>query len=211
MKMKLGAISLLVIVILLIVTLIMLYYDSLTYFYYCLTRKTRIYRKLKRISKDNDYILLKDLYLYFNEKQYVKVDFILFSNKYIYIISSRTLHGNIDGKDIDEKWRLYRGRKLYHIENPLKINASRMKIVSKLTDIEKENFINMVIISNTAVISSILTSNPNDYVISEKDLKNSIRNIEKYSKLEDLTTSFMEKEANLIYQYSEKCKEKAQK
>lgn len=209
--MKLGPISLLIIVILLIVTLIMLYYDSLTYFYYCLTKKTRIHRKLKKIAKDNDYILLNDLVLYFNEKQYVKVDFILFSNKYIYIISSRSLHGNIDGKDVDEKWRLYRGKKMIHIENPLKNNDSRMKIISQLTDIEKENFINMVIISNTAVISSILTSNPNDYVISEKDLKNSIRNIEKYSKLDDLTTSFMEKEANLIYQYSEKCKDKLKK
>lgn len=209
--MKLGPISLLIIVLLLIFTLIMLYYDSLVYFYYCLTKKRRIYRKLKKISKDNDYILLNDLILYFNESQFVKVDFILFTNKYIYVISSRTIHGNLDGKDVDEKWRLYRGSKLFHIDNPLKINATRMKIVSQLTEIEKDNFINMVIISNTAVLSNILTSNPNDYVISEKDLRKTIKDIEKYSKLEDLTTKFIEKEANLLHNYSIKCKEKNKK
>ena len=209
--MKLGPISLLIIVLLLIFTLIMLYYDSLVYFYYCLTKKRRIYRKLKKISKDNDYVLLNDLVLYFNESQFVKVDFILFTNKYIYVISSRTIHGNLDGKDVDEKWRLYRGSKLFHIDNPLKINTTRMKIVSQLTEIEKDNFINMVIISNTAVLSNILTSNPNDYVISEKDLKKTIKDIERYSKLEDLTTKFIEKEANLLYNYSRKCKEKNKK
>ncbi|MBE6124456.1 MAG: NERD domain-containing protein [Erysipelotrichaceae bacterium] len=206
--MKLGPISLLFIVLLLIFTLVMLYYDSLIYFYYCLTRKKRIGRKLKKIAKDNDYILLNDLHLYFNETQYVKVDYLLFSNKYIYVISARTLHGDVDGKDIDEKWRLYRGSKLFHIENPLKTNSTRMKIVSKLTEIDKENFINMVVISNTAIITSILTSNPNDYVVSEKNLRNTIKDIERFSKFDDFSTKFMEKEANLIYNYSQKCKEK---
>ena len=195
-----------IIIVAIIVALLVLYYDGIYYFFVSLSRNYRIKRKLKKICKDNDYLLLKDLVLYFNDSQYIEVDYMMFTNKYMYVISSRSYHGAIDAFDKDDKWRLYRGRKMTFIDNPLKINNERIKIISKMLGVDKNEFINMVIINKTGKIKEVRTSFPNDYVVYEKDLARSIKEIEKSSKLEDIDSAYMEKEANLVYKHSLKCK-----
>ena len=124
-----------------------------------LTKKRRINSKLKKFAIDHDFPLLSDVVIQVRENKYVKIDHIMIGNKYIYVIACKCYYGYLNAKAIDEKWVLYVGGKLKHIENPLKNNYKRMKILSSLLDNSIEDFVNIIYLSKPVVTNKIVGSN----------------------------------------------------
>ena len=118
--------------------------DDLKNLFIGLTKKRRITTKLKKFAIDHDFPLLSDVVIQIRENKYIKIDHIMIGNKYIYVIACKCYYGYLNAKTIDEKWVLYRRDKLIHIENPLKNNLKRIKILSNLLENSMEDFVNIV-------------------------------------------------------------------
>ena len=204
--MKIGVNTILILLALIILTLVLIFYDSINNVRLSLTKKKRIKRKLKRIAKYNDYILLNDLVLYLNDNNYIEIEHLLIANKYIYVITSRSYFGEINGLATDSKWLLYKGTKLSHINNPLPNNLKRLRTVAILTNIDEKNFVSLVVMNKPAFVNDIKSSRDNEFVVMEKNISQFIKEREASKTLDEFTIAFQERIANVIYSYSEDCK-----
>ena len=206
--MKIGLNTMLIIISLILISLGLIFYDFLNNVRLSLTKKSRIKRKLKKIAKDNDYLLLNNLVLYLNDYNYIEVEHLLIANKYIYVITSKCYFGEINGLASDPKWLLYKGNKLSHITNPLPNNLKRLRTVAILTNIDEKNFISLVVMNKPAFVNNIRSARDNEFIIMEKGLNSFIKEHENKYGIEEFTISFQERIANVIYNYSEDCKNK---
>ena len=123
---KLGFwLMILIFLFLFIFTVCYIFLDDLLNLFVGLTKKRRINAKLKKFAIDHDFPLLNDVVIQVRENKYIKIDHVMIGNKYIYVIACKCYYGYLNAKAIDEKWVLYVGGKLKHIENPLKNNYKR--------------------------------------------------------------------------------------
>lgn len=166
-----------------------------------LTKKKRIRAKLKRFAVDHDFPLLSDVVIQIREDKYIKIDHIMIGNKYIYVIACKCYYGYLNAKAIDEKWVLYKRDKLVHVENPLRYNEKRIKILSNLLDNSMEDFVNIVYLSKPVVTSKIEGSNKKEFVIYEDDFENFIEVYEKECKLNEFSIKSINEAAKKIFDY----------
>ena len=206
--MKIGANTIIIFIILVLISLLIVFYDKVNMIWLSITKKSRIKRKLKKIAKYNDYLLLNNLVLYINDYNYIEIEHLLIANKYIYVITSKSFYGDINGIATDAAWRLYRGGRLQHITNPLPNNLKRLRTVAHLTNIDEKNFISLVIINKPSFTNDIRSSRDNEFVVREKLLTTFIKEQESKKNVEEFTIAFQEKIANVINNYSEDCKMK---
>ena len=112
-----------------------IFLDDLRSLFIGLTKKRRITSKLKKFAIDHDFPLLSDVIIQIRENKYIKIDHIMIGNKYIYVIACKCYYGYLNAKVIDEKWVLYRRDKMIHIDNPLRNNEKRIKLLLVLLKI----------------------------------------------------------------------------
>jgi len=166
-----------------------------------LTKKRRINSKLKKFAIDHDFPLLSDVVIQIREDKYIKIDHIMIGNKYIYVIACKCYYGYLNAKAIDEKWVLYRRDKLIHIENPLKNNEKRIKILSNLLDNSMEDFVNIIYLSKPVVTSKIQGSPKKEFVLFEDDFEKFIEVYEKECDLNEFSIKSINEAAKKIYDY----------
>ncbi len=166
-----------------------------------LTKKKRITAKLKRFAVDHDFPLLSDVVIQIREDKYIKIDHIMIGNKYIYVIACKCYYGYLNAKAIDEKWVLYKRDKLVHVENPLRYNEKRIRILSNLLDNSIEDFVNIVYLSKPVVTSKIEGSDKKEFVIYEDDFENFIEVYEKECKLNEFSIKSINEAAKKIFDY----------
>ena len=135
------------------------------------------------------------------EDKFIKIEHILFGNKYIYVIASKCYYGYLCANTDDEKWLLYRKDKLIHLENPLKNNEKRIRILANLLDDKMEDFVNVVFLSRPVVASKIVTSKTGELVLLEQDFAKIIEKYEKSSNLNSFTVKSIEDATKKIYDY----------
>lgn len=178
-----------------------IFLDDLRSLFVGLTKKKRITAKLKKFAIDHDFPLLSDVVIQVRENKYVKIDHIMIGNKYIYVIACKCYYGYLNAKAIDEKWVLYRRDKLVHIENPLKNNEKRIKILSSLLDNSLEDFVNIIYLSKPVVASKIEGSKKKEFVLFEDDFEKFIEVYEKECNLNEFSVKSVNEAAKKIYDY----------
>ena len=178
-----------------------IYLDDLKNLFVGLTKKKRINAKLKKFAIDHDFPLLSDVVIQVREDKYVKIDHIMIGNKYIYVIACKCYYGYLNAKAIDEKWVLYKKEKLVHVDNPLKNNAKRIKILSTLLDNSLEDFVNVIYLSKPVVTSKIAPGNKKEFVLFEEDFEKFIEVYEKECNLNEFSIKSINEAAKKIYDY----------
>lgn len=190
-----------VLLLLAIFSLVYIYLEDLKSLFIGLTKKRRITAKLKKFAIDHDFPLLSDVVIQVREDKYVKIDHVMIGNKYIYVIACKCYYGYLNAKAIDEKWVLYRRDKLKHIDNPLKNNYKRMKILSSLLDNSIEDFVNIIYLSKPVVTNKIEGSNSKEFVLYEDDFEKFIEVYEKECELNEFSVKSINEAAKKIYDY----------
>lgn len=186
---------------LIIASICYIYLDDLKGLFIGLTKKKRITAKLKKFAIDHDFPLLSDVVIQVRENKYIKIDHIMIGNKYIYVIACKCYYGYLNAKAIDEKWVLYRRDKLLHVENPLKNNHKRIKILASLLDNSVEDFVNIIYLSKPVVASKIEGGNKKEFVLFEEDFEKFIEVYEKECKLNEFSIKSINEAAKKIYDY----------
>jgi hypothetical protein len=209
--MNFGTNTIIILITLLIASILIIFYDKVNILRLSITRKSRIKRKLKKIAKNNDYLLLNNLVLYINDYNYIEVEHLLIANKFIYVVTSKCYYGDVKGIASDAMWRLYRGNTLLHINNPLPNNLKRLRTIAHLTNIDEKNFISLVIINKPSFINDIRSSRDNEFIVKETNLTSFIKEQESKKNVDEFTIAFQEKIANNINNYSEDCKIKLER
>ena len=187
--------------ILIIFSVCYIFLDDLKNLFIGLTKKRRIRAKLKKFAIDHDFPLLSDVVIQVRENKYIKIDHIMIGNKYIYVIACKCYYGYLNAKAIDEKWVLYVRNKLKHIDNPLKNNYKRMKILSTLLDNSIEDFVNIIYLSKPVVTHKIEGSNSKEFVLFEDDFEKFIEVYEKECELNEFSVKSINDAAKKIYDY----------
>ena len=185
----------------LIITLIFIYIDDIANILSSLLKNKRVGSKLKKFAIDHDFPLLSNVVIQVREDKFIKVEHILFGNKYIYVITSKCYYGYLCANTNDEKWLLYRKDKLIHLENPLKNNEKRIRIIANLLDEKMDNFVNVVFLSRPVVASRVISNKVGELVLLEPNFSKTIEKYEKSSNLNDFTVKSIEEATKKIYDY----------
>lgn len=200
---KIGLlIMILILSLLVIISICYIYIDDIKNLIVGLTKKRRIRSKLKRFAVDHDFPLLSDVVIQVRENKYIKIDHIMIGNKYIYVICCKCYYGYLNAKAIDEKWVLYKGKRMLHIDNPLKNNEKRIKILANLLENSIEDFVNVVYLSKPVVTDKIVTNNnKKEFVLFEEDFEKFIEVYEKECSLNEFSVKSVNEAAKKIYDY----------
>lgn len=185
----------------LLISLVFIFFDDIANILSSIFKGKRVSAKLKKFAIDHDFPLLSNVMIQVRENKFIKIEHIMFGNKYIYVIASKCYYGYLCANTEDEKWLLYRKDKLIHLENPLKNNEKRIRILANLLDDSMENFVNVVFLSRPVVASKIINSRVRELVILEQDFTKSIERYEKSSGLNDFTIKSIEDATKKIYDY----------
>ena len=186
---------------LLILTLIFIFFEDIANVLSSLFKSKRVSSKLKKFAIDHDFPLLSNVMIQVRENKFIKIEHILFGNKYIYVITSKCYYGYLCANTSDEKWLLYRKDKLIHLENPLKNNEKRIRILANLLDDKMDDFVNVVFLSRPVVASKVVSTKPGELVLLEHDFVRSIERYEKSSNLNSFTVKSIEDATKKIYDY----------
>lgn len=185
----------------LILTLIFIFFDDIANVLSSLLKRRRVSSKLKKFAIDHDFPLLSNLVIQVRENKFIKIEHVLFGNKYIYVITSKCYYGYLCANTEDEKWLLYRKDKLIHLDNPLKNNEKRIRILANLLDDKMEDFVNVVFLSRPVVVSKIIKRKPGELVLLENDFSKTIEKYEKSSNLNNFTIKSIEDATKKIFDY----------
>ena len=191
----------LVLFLLAIFSICYIFLDDLKNLFVGLTKKKRITAKLKKFAIDHDFPLLSDVVIQIREDKYIKIDYIMIGNKYIYVIVCKCYYGYLNAKAIDEKWVLYKRDKMMHVDNPLRNNEKRIKILSKLLENTMEDFVNIVYLSKPVVVGKVPGSNKKEFVLFEEDFEKFIEVYEKQCDLNEFSIKSINEAAKKIYDY----------
>ncbi|HKL72586.1 MAG TPA: NERD domain-containing protein [Candidatus Onthovivens sp.] len=143
--------------------------------------KNIYYKKVKAICDINDYYLINKLVVTNKKTIICRIDHVIFSNKYIYVIKDRYYNGAISGDKEDAAWIFYNSKgEKQEIPNPMNVNTMRIDKLAKITNIDLSFFISIVLINNDAVIKNPKDLNSkSSFITSTKRLKRLISSIEK--------------------------------
>lgn len=123
-------------------------------------------QELKKLPKD-EYKVLNNIMVKRNNMTY-QIDHLVISHYGIFVIEMKNYYGLIIGKDSDDKWIQYLGKKKSYFKNPIHQNYGHVKALEELLNFDKKIFIPIVCFSNQVTLK-IETNNDVvllDYLIS---------------------------------------------
>ena len=136
------------------------------------------YRSIRKIVQNEDYYLINKYVFLTGDKKKAIIDHIIFAEKYIYLISSYYMDGDITGDKGDQSLILYpkNGKKIY-IKNPLVQSKLLLDQLNFSTDLDKSLFICVALV-NDSVNLTLNGDGKQFYIIQNKKLKPLIKAIE---------------------------------
>lgn len=176
---SIGQIAFLVIVPLIVVAIIVLVIFLIVRHKSIKTNfKYRYYKRIYKISMDNDYYLINDFLFKIDDTHVARVDHILFGDKYIYIVNDFYYPGDISGKENDKSIILIdqKGKKVYE-DNPIEINKKLVRRLALAVGINPSLMIGVSLINDDCGCG-IATSTKNFYIIQSKKFKQLVKAIE---------------------------------
>ncbi len=127
----------------------------------------------------NDHYLINTFQIALNSQIDLKIDHLLFGNKYIYIINDYIYEGVLSGNKQDSRWILKhaKGDETYII-NPLQTNDEIRKKLSLKTAIDDATFICITLVNNKTNINNLEVNSEDNYIIDIRDFMKLIAAIE---------------------------------
>ena len=132
------------------------------------------YLKLSRICEKNDYLLLNDYRIDFDDSNTGLIDHLVISNKYIIIISVFNISGVLSGKFQGEDLVNVNKNGTNIVANPINYNINLTKRLSLFNDLNHSFLKGLVVINNDSDIH-IEGSNTQFQIIKRKDLGKAIK------------------------------------
>lgn len=136
------------------------------------------YLKLSKICEHNDYLLLNDYHIDFDDKNKGLIDHLVISNKYIIIISVFSISGVLSGKFQGEELVNVNKKGTSIVANPINYNINLTKRLALFNDLNTSFLKGLVVINNDSDIK-IEGHNDQFQIIKRKDLGKAIKEFDK--------------------------------
>ena len=136
------------------------------------------YLKLSKICEHNDYLLLNDYHIDFDDKNKGLIDHLVISNKYIIIISVFSISGVLSGKFQGEELVNVNKKGTSIVANPINYNINLTKRLALFNDLNTSFLKGLVVINNDSSIK-IEGHNEQFKIIKRKDLNKTIKEFDK--------------------------------
>lgn len=104
--------------------------------------------ELRKLPKDK-YTVLNDI-LIKSSKGTHQIDHIVISKFGIFVIEMKNYDGLITGDEYKDKWTQHFGKNKYYFNNPIHQNYGHIMALQEILNLDKNNFISIVCISNKA-------------------------------------------------------------
>ena len=154
--------------------------------------KEATFLKLSHLAKANDYLLLNNFKLDFDDQHIANIDHILISKKYIFLITDFDLSGVISGELRDPLLRVVNNVKsAVNVSNPLNYNINLVKRLHTAYRFDPTFLKGVVVINDDSVIN---VTNPSEqfFMVRRKELTKLIRKFD-HEKIANL------KEKDVLY------------
>lgn len=136
------------------------------------------YLKLSKICEHNDYLLLNDYHIDFDDKNKGLIDHLVISNKYIIIISVFSISGVLSGKFQGEELVNVNKKGTSIVANPINYNINLAKRLALFNDLNTSFLKGLVVINNDSFIK-IEGHNEQFKIIKRKELNKTIKEFDK--------------------------------
>lgn len=136
------------------------------------------YFKLSKICEHNDYLLLNDYHIDFDDKNKGLIDHLVISNKYIIIISVFSISGVLSGKFQGEELVNVNKKGTSIVANPINYNINLTKRLALFNDLNTSFLKGLVVINNDSSIK-IEGHNEQFKIIKRKELNKTIKEFDK--------------------------------
>ncbi len=136
------------------------------------------YIKLSKICEHNDYLLLNDYHIDFDDKNKGLIDHLVISNKYIIIISVFSISGVLSGKFQGEELVNVNKKGTSIVANPINYNINLTKRLALFNDLNTSFLKGLVVINNDSSIK-IEGHNEQFKIIKRKELNKTIKEFDK--------------------------------
>lgn len=135
------------------------------------------YKTLYKISMNQDYYLINNFMFRF-DTQILKIDHLLFADKFIYVISDVCFDGDIAGKQDDPSIILIpkNSQKRYE-DNPIVNNKKVLSKLSMITGIDASLMVG-VVVTNSDCRIAVESKSKQFYFIQRRNLKHLVKAIE---------------------------------
>jgi len=136
------------------------------------------YLKLSKICEHNDYLLLNDYHIDFDDKNKGLIDHLVISNKFIIIISVFSISGVLSGKFQGEELVNVNKKGTSIVANPINYNINLAKRLALFNDLNTSFLKGLVVINNDSSIK-IEGHNEQFKIIKRKELNKTIKEFDK--------------------------------
>ena len=136
------------------------------------------YFKLSKICEHNDYLLLNDYHIDFDDKNKGLIDHLVISNKFIIIISVFSISGVLSGKFQGEELVNVNKKGTSIVANPINYNINLTKRLALFNDLNTSFLKGLVVINNDSSIK-IEGHNEQFKIIKRKELNKTIKELDK--------------------------------
>ncbi|MCQ2802865.1 MAG: NERD domain-containing protein [Bacilli bacterium] len=165
--------------------------------------KEATYLKLSSLAENNDFLLLNNYKIDFDDSHVGLIDHLLISKKYIFAINDFSLSGVISGELRGRYLKVVNLKKqAADVSNPLNYNINLIKRLTMYNNLSQSYVKGIVVINDDSEINIKNQSNQ-FYMVKRKDLKSFILNIDK----EDIGNLNEESIVKFIYKLSKQNKE----
>jgi hypothetical protein len=167
-----------------------------------------IYHKtILRIAEDQDFQLINPVILKLDDSTFLKIDHLLFGDKYIYVIKDEYYNGSMLGKHKDQNWLFHHfdKKKGVYVKNPFIVNARRIEKLSLLTQLNESLFVSIIVVNDEAMMDRVNRGDAVSYITSIKKLPRVIMAFED-RKVMKLNAEKVQLAVNSIHRLSEENK-----
>lgn len=141
--------------------------------------KEATYLKLSSFADNNDFLLLNNYKIDYDESHKANIDHVLISKKYIFIINDFGLSGVITGELKSRYLNIYRKKdKVEQVSNPLNYNINLLKRFNLDNNLD-QSFTRGIIVVNDDAIIDVKNESDQFYIVRRADLKKLILKIDK--------------------------------
>lgn len=163
--------------------------------------EVKTYKELEKFLIQEQKYILRNLYVPYKDRT-TEIDFVVITNKKIFVIENKNFDGWIFGSENDLYWTQTFKTTKNRFYNPIKQNRTHIKALSRILDIPQEHFSSVIVFGDGAELKRV-PRNTNDYTITY--CCNLILYCEKvYNTCESLCTyEYMESIYKILQEYTE--------
>lgn len=163
----------------------------------------KYYKVINKLVLDEDYLLINNFVI---KNLKLKIDHIVFANKYIYLIKDAYFEGALEGKIKDNKliYYPYRNREVLTTVNPYVQLKEDYDNIVRLAGIDAHFFQLITLINDDVLINLEKIDVSNYHVVSRSNLISTIKNIENAAKVKDFNQDALIKAARDISRINER-------